>query len=208
MAALLLQWKKGIALQNKNITSIRVNNERLGLPAIRELTINGIVPLHFLLSWGAEAADLDLHLTGPKGNNERFHIFYLNRGDLDNEPKALFIEDCISTNCSEIIRVDNFKKGDVYRASVFNFGNQSQTSNELSTTPDVELKLISGGEIVYKEGDTDLGVDIIGGKVIFEGSPPTNKIGNTWKAIEINPDSNTIKAVNQITNSENSRAVE
>lgn len=195
------------SLENQNITEVRVNDATLNLQEVRSLVTQGILPLHILITWGAGASDLDIHLTGPDGD-DRFHLFHLNKGSLTDDPKAAIIDDCISTNCSEVIRVEELKTGGVYRASVFNFGDQSQTSNNLSTNSNVTIELVRGGTVVPVEGDTDLGSLVSGGESLFKGSPTAGEAGNTWKAIEINPDNNDINFVNEITNSASARAVE
>ena len=195
------------SLENQNIAEVRINDATFNLADVRELVNQGLLPLHILITWGAGASDLDIHLTGPNGD-ERFHVFYLNKGSLEDGPKAAIIDDCISSNCSEVIRVEELKKGGVYRASVFNFGDSRSTSDNLSSNSEVEIELIRGGTLVQIEGDTDLGSQISGGETLFKGSPTAGLIGNTWKAIEINPDNNNVTFINEITNSTNSRAVE
>lgn len=158
------------------------------------------LPLHLLLSWGAGARDLDIHLTGPNGDGTRFHVFYRNLGDLDGPPGAKIIDDCISTNCSEVLKIETLNDGGVYRASVHNFGDQSANSTNLSSQSDVQLQLIRGGAFTPSEGDTDVGSTIIGGDVLFSGSPTSGEQGNTWQAIEIDPAANSIDFINTITN--------
>ena len=103
-----------------------------------------------VLTWGAGAFDVDLHMTGPSGNNDnsRFHIFYAATGSLDALPSAQLIRDCICRSGSEVILTTRLNQGGVYRISAFNFGNQSTTSTELSTNADLRLLIVRGGAAV------------------------------------------------------------
>jgi len=166
------------------------------------------LPLHLLIKWGAGANDLDLHLTGgPK--NDRFHVYYLNKGSLDGNPRALMIDDCISKNCSEVIRVEEFQEGDVYRASVFNFDERNNpNSTNISNDSGLEIELIRGGTPVAIEGDTDLGVTISGGEVIFTTKPTTGQVGTLWTAAEINTSTLNVELIDTFSTTSNSREIE
>jgi len=185
------------SFEAQDITSVRVNNETLDLRSAVEA---GFIPLHLLVKWGAGASDLDIHLTGPKndGSGERFHLFFLNTGTLDDPINALITDDCISSSCSEVIRIDELNKGGNYTASVYNFGDERKTSNNLSTQSNVEFQVVRGGTLVRTEGDLDLGIGIEGGDVLFTGSPTAGQVGNTWKAVEINPENSDINFINEI----------
>jgi len=155
---------------------------------------------NILTSWGPLATDLDLHLTGPQGSST-FHVYYptANKGSLTTQPYAMLHKDDTGTSGSEVITVQQFNQGGLYQASVFNYGNQSTTSTNLSTTSAVTLKVINGGTVVpLGNGNT-----VNGGTVVTTVTPPANLQGNTWKAVSINPANGQVTTVNQITNTNN-----
>lgn len=193
-------------LREQNISDVNINNERMNLQQFEALALSGGLPLHLLITWGAGLRDVDLHLTGPNGD-ERFHVFYLNTGDLENDPKAALIDDCISTNCSEVITIQELKNGGVYKASVFNAAKGANANNDLSTS-DIQIELIRGGVAVEFEGDTDLGTQISGGESLFKASPTSSDIGNTWQALEIDADKNEINLIDNITSFAKARDVD
>jgi hypothetical protein len=170
--------------------------QSLALIQTAALVQAGILPLHFLITWGAGSSDLDLHLTGPMGAN-RFHIYFGARGSLTAEPNAALIDDCISASCAEVIRIEDFNPGGVYRASVYNYGNGSGTN--LASDSGVEMMVIRGGEYQTVTGaNGDTGTIVTGGDILFQGSPTPGQSGNTWRAIEVNPDTGEVIFVNQM----------
>ncbi len=194
------------SLKDQDISNVVINEQTMDLSQFETFVIEQNLPIHILVSWGSSVTDLDIHLTGPQGSG-RFHIFYLSTGDLENAPHAAIIDDCISTNCSEVIRINDLNKNGVYRASVYNFGDQDKNSDSLSSS-NVEIEVIRGGTYVPTDGDTDAGNLVSGGQSIFKGSPTAGEVGNTWQAIEINSNSGDINFINKITNFENSRDVQ
>jgi hypothetical protein len=153
---------------------------------------------NILMAWGAGARDLDLHLTGPQGSST-FHVYYGNSGSLTTQPYALLNADNTGTSGSEVITVQQFNQGGLYQASVFNYGNQSTTSTNLSTTSGVSLSVINGGTVVATGG----GSTVQGGSIVTSLTPTPNLAGNTWQAISINPATGQVTQVNQITNTTN-----
>jgi hypothetical protein len=150
---------------------------------------------NILTTWGAGARDLDLHLTGPQDGGT-FHVYYANRGSLTSQPYAFLNRDDTGTNGSEVITVQQFNQGGLYQASVFNYGDQSHTSTNLSTASGVSLSVINGGTVVNTNG----GSTVNGGTVLISLTPTPNLAGNTWQAVSINPANGQITEVNQITN--------
>lgn len=160
-------------------------------------------PFNVLLTWGAGAYDLDLHMTGPLGG-DRFHVYFSDRGGLDAAPFAELIRDCICTNGSEVILTSNLLQGGVYRVSVFNYGEQSATSTQLgSPGANVQLSIVRGGTAV----GVGQGTTIQGGRTIFSGAPSAGQ-GNTWRAVEIDPANGRIFFVNDIVQSGSSDSVQ
>jgi len=158
-------------------------------------------PFNVVLSWGAGAFDVDLHMTGPSGaaDNSRFHIFYAAPGRLDALPFAQLVRDCICASGSEVILTTRLLQGGVYRISAFNFGNQSTTGTQLSTNAELRLLIVRGGAAVAVGN----GTTIQGGTVVFQGSPTPGLPGNTWVGVEIDPKTGQIRFVNRSDNSVN-----
>jgi hypothetical protein len=162
-------------------------------------------PFNVLLTWGAGAYDLDLHMTGPAGGGDRFHVYFGDRGDLAGEPFAELIRDCICTNGSEVILTSALQQGGVYRVSVFNFGNDSPTSTELSSPgANVQLSIVRGGTAV----GVGQGTTIQGGRTLFSSAPSPTGAGNTWRAVEIDPANGRIFFVDDIIQSAGSSDVQ
>ena len=154
---------------------------------------------NILAAWGAGATDLDLHLTGPQGSST-FQVYYGNRGSLTTQPYALLHADDLGTSGSEVITVQQFNQGGPYQASVFNYGNQSTTSTNLSTTAGLSLSVINGGTVVATSGG---GSTVQGGSLVASLTPTPNLAGNTWIAVSIDPATGQVTLVNQITNTTN-----
>lgn len=159
-------------------------------------------PFNVLLTWGAGAFDLDLHMTGPlgEGTTSRFHIYYANRGDLTQLPFAELITDCICNSGSEVILTSQLVKGGVYRISVFNFGDQAASSTILSSLSDAEIQIVRGGQAV----SVGSGTTIVGGRTIYRGKPKRGQQGNTWAGVEINATTGRIFASDTVTQTQGS----
>lgn len=196
----------GISSSITQAVASSVNLPSLALVQTALLVQAGILPLHFLITWGAGSSDLDLHLTGPLGHN-RFHIYFSARGSLTNSPHAELIDDCVSASCGEVIRVEQLNSGGVYRASVFNYG-QSGANTNLSNSSGVEMMVIRGGTVQHISGPDDTGSIVTGGDILFRGSPSPGLSGDTWTAVEVNPNTGAVTFVNQISTSNNSSNVQ
>ena len=183
------------------------NGQNLALLGAAALSQAGLLPLHVFVQWDAGVRDLDLHATGPLGAG-RFHVYFASPGGLGLEPNTLLHADCICEGGSEVITVSDFNPGGVYRFSVFNFGNQSQTSTQLSDSA-LTLTVFSGGTVGDRIAvDGSRGSAVTGGTVVLQPiAPPRGVAGNTWQAVEIDPNTGAVLSVNQIVNSANSGAV-
>ena len=183
------------------------NGQNLALLGAAALSRAGLLPLHIFVQWDAGVRDLDLHATGPLGAG-RFHVFYSSPGSLGLEPNTLLHVDCICEGGSEVITVNDLNPGGVYRFSVFNFGNQSQTSTQLSDSA-MTMTVYSGGTVVDRTAvDGSRGSAVNGGTIVLQPiAPPRGVAGNTWQAVEIDPNTGAVLSVNQIVNSANSAAV-
>lgn len=183
-------------------------------PYLRALTANGIgglnallaQPFNVILTWGDGAYDLDLHMTGPLGDaaGNRFHIYYAAAGALDQQPYASLIKDCICSAGSEVILTSALNTGGVYRVSVFNFGDQSATSTNLSNLSNATIQIVRGG-MTQSVGN---GTTIIGGRVILTTKVPVSGAGNTWVAVELDPKNGRITVPARIKQSTDSGSVD
>ncbi|MDD3581845.1 MAG: FecR family protein [Desulfobacca sp.] len=162
---------------------------------------------HIQTIWGSGAYDLDLHLTGPEAS--RFHVYYANPGSLTEQPYSLLQMDSIGTGGSEVITINQFNQGGVYRASVYNYSDQSFTSTNLSSSSGVSLQVIRGGTVVERQSSSGTTGSIVnGGTTVTNLTPTAGQAGNTWRAVEINPANGQVNPVNQILNSNGSSNVE
>ncbi len=162
-------------------------------------------PFNVLLTWGAGAYDLDLHMTGPGGTDatQRFHIYYVAPGSLTGMPFAELIQDCVCSSGSEVILTSQLLQGGVYRISVFNFGDQLATSLNLADQSGATLQIVRGGQAV-SQGE---GTTIVGGHVLYTGAVPQAQPGNTWIAVEIDPRNGRIRAPGVINSNPDSQHV-
>jgi hypothetical protein len=179
-------------------------------PYLRQLMNNGRTgldrllaqPFNVILTWGQNANDLDLHMTGPLGEgvSERFHIYYSSPGDLEGLPYAALIKDCICTSGSEVILTSALNRGGVYRVSVFNYGDQSANSTNLANASEARIQIVRGGT-TQSVGN---GTTIVGGRTILDVTAPNGQFGNTWTAVELDPRNGRItvpRLINQSTGS-------
>lgn len=183
-------------------------------PYLLELTANGLSgldallaqPFNVILSWGQNAYDLDLHMTGPLGEatDARFHIYYSAQGALDQQPFAALIQDCICNAGSEVILTSALNRGGVYRVSVFNFGDQSASSTNLANMSNAQIQIVRGG-VVTPLGN---GTTLTGGRVILTTTVPNGQTGNTWVAAEIDPKSGRITVPRRVKQSGSSASVD
>lgn len=197
-------------LGNNSVTQAVANNANnparsLAFIQTAALVQAGILPLHFLITWGAGSSDLDLHLTGPLGN-DRFHIYFAKYGSLTGVPGAALDNDCVSSSCAEVIRVEQLNPGGVYRASVYNYGDGAGLN--LADQSGVEMMLVRGGTIQPVVGPNDTGSMVTGGDILYRGSPTTGQAGDTWTAFEVDPQSGAVNFVNQMSTSSNSGSVQ
>jgi hypothetical protein len=154
-------------------------------------------PFFIQIRWGIGGQDLDLHLTGPNGAS-RFHVYYANQAPAG--ANAVLNADCVCSNGSEVITVNQLNQGGAYRTSVYNFGDQSTTSTNLSTNSGVTLTFVQGGTV----GAGQNGGSIVnGGTTVATLTPTSGQAGNTWVAATVNPANGKVTPVNQVTNTSN-----
>ena len=162
------------------------------------------IPFGVQMSW-ANIPDLDLHLTGPDaGGPGRFHVYFANRGNYSSAPFAQLDNDQTGVGGSEVIGISQLTSGGPYRASVFNFGDQSSSSTSLSSQSALVVSFIRNGFI--SRGPR--GSALINGTVVTSVSPTSGQAGNTYVAFEIDPLTQTVTPISQITNSAGSGSVQ
>jgi hypothetical protein len=162
------------------------------------------IPFGVQMTW-TTIPDLDLHLTGPNpGNEGRFHVFFANRGAFTTAPFALLDNDRTGSGGSEVIGVSQFTPGGPYRASVFNFGDQNSASTSLSTLSNLVVSFIRNGFITRGPN----GSALVNGQVVTSVSPISGQPGNTFVAFEIDPVTQTVTPIRQITSFPGSSAVQ
>jgi len=165
-------------------------------PAVME-----ILPPYFIqIIWGPGAQDLDLWLTGPLTEGERFQVFYGNKGALDVVPYAQYYIDCTTSGGSEVIALGRFIQGGNYRVTVHNYTERNNpSSTTLSDTADLTIEIIKGGQVVERQSSGGGLASIVqGGQTVMSLTPPTGQQGIAWEAMEINPANGQINKINQI----------
>ncbi|MEM1041845.1 MAG: carboxypeptidase regulatory-like domain-containing protein [Bacteroidota bacterium] len=134
-----------------------------------------------VLSWGAAPRDLDSHLTGPDGQGERFHVYYLNRSDeladLDTDDTSGFGPETIT------LRPDN---DGMYRYSVYNFSEQSLSGSQ-GIAGEIENSAAARVQVYTEDG------------LVRDYRAPASAPGDTWRVFELNASggTGTLTDVNQ-----------
>ena len=182
----------------------RISDSTSPIEGFGALPFGVAIPYGVQMSW-ANVSDLDLHLTGPNpGGSTRFHVFFSDRGNYASAPFALLDNDRTGVGGTEVIGISQFTSGGPYRASVFNFGDQSSSSTSLSSQAALVVSFIQNGFI--SRGPA--GSALINGTVVTSVSPTSGQAGNTFVAFEIDPLTQTVTPISQITNSSSSSTVQ
>lgn len=154
---------------------------------VGKLPFGVTLPYAVQASWDRSIAagtffDLDLHLTGPNaGGAGRFHVYYDNTGSFFSAPYAQLDADGFGTTASEVIGIMQLNSGGDYRASVYNFGNPSQTGTTLSdANTNLVVSLIKNGTI--SRGPNGSAVISLPSDIVTQVSPVSGQVGNTFQA--------------------------
>lgn len=122
--------------------------------------------LRLVLTWGEEPADLDAHLEGPLPNDERFHVYFHQRGNLKSKEFVNLDVDDRDGEGPETITVLGVLPGE-YRYYVHDYTNRNN--------PDSNALARSGAEVkVYHGGQT------------YRFAPKGGQAGNQWNVCTIN----------------------
>lgn len=167
-----------------------------------QLPVSVDIPYAVELSW-SNIPDLDLHLTGPNASGVgRFHVFWDNIGSYNIAPFAALDNDRTGIGGSEVIGINKLSTGSDYRASAFNFEDDTIGSTSLSTMAELTMRLIKGGRI--SRGPS--GSTIVTGTVLATVSPAAGPAGNTYTGFTFNS-AGTPTVVNAFSDSTDSAAV-
>jgi len=100
-----------------------------------------------VLTWGAQPADLDSHLTGPIANNagSRFHIYFGNKGSATLSPFSRLDVDDIFSFGPETITISSQFQG-TYRYYVHNFSNRSNANSTSLGDSSAKVTVYQGDE--------------------------------------------------------------
>lgn len=131
--------------------------------------------LRIILSWGEIPYDLDSHLTGPRADATRFHVYFSHQTDGDI---SLDVDDTSSYG-PETITIPNLYDG-MYRYSIHNYSNQT----------------VNGG-LQIEQSPTLVEIYDMDGLVADFTAPSFTGNGNTWRVFEINV-SGTTTSINPI----------
>ena len=140
-----------------------------------------------VLTWGNQPPDLDAHLTGPKGDGSRFHVYWGNRlaESVENEPLAQLISDRRNGFGPETIGIKTLIPG-TYRFSVHNYSRDGVADDET-------LVALSNAVVrVFTPGGLEREFSIA------DEDAPVDSVGNTWNVFEIDGETGEIEFINEM----------
>lgn len=141
--------------------------------------------MRIVLTWGASPSDLDTHFTGPvSGSTSRFHVYY----QAKSTTGANLDVDDTSSYGPETVTITQFVPG-VYRYSVQDFTNRSNTSNTALSASGAQVKVLQGSTLV----------------ATF--NVPTGQTGTLWTVFEMDGTTKTITPKNTFSNQSEPTAV-
>jgi hypothetical protein len=151
------------------VTATNIGGKTNQVDGVVTPELAGASQFRIVLTWGEQPYDLDSHLTGPNGNNERFHISYSNLGNsnLETSPHVYLDRDDIRSFGPETMTIGQLLQGDIYRYSIHDYSNSGSTSSQA---------LGKSGAKVEVYGD--------GNRLISTFNVP-NKAGTLWTVFEI-----------------------
>ena len=101
--------------------------------------------IRIVLTWGSAAQDLDAHLEGPLPDNERFHVYYHQQGDLKSREFVRLDVDDQANGGPETITVLGVLPG-TYRYWVHDYSNRDRPeANDLARS-EAEVRVYQGGQ--------------------------------------------------------------
>lgn len=145
--------------------------------------------LRVVLTWGSVPPDLDAHLTGPKGDGNRFHVYWENKVAYSAEGQqiARLISDRRNGFGPETIAIKNLIPGsDNYRFSVHNYSrNDVEGDTTLVGLSNARVRIFSRNGLEHEFA------------ISGDDGPPTT-VGNTWRVFEIDGETGEIIEINEM----------
>lgn len=135
------------------------------------LSPDGVIDenLRIVLTWGENPRDLDSHLTGPKADGGRFHIYYSDKVYRDAKNDVNLDRDDVTSYGPETVTVINQMQMGTYTYSIHNYTGRYLNENNQSDLSN------SGAKVqVYREDN-----------LLATFNVPVNKVGNSWRVFEI-----------------------
>ncbi len=130
-------------------TEVIVVAENPSLTTANDFTIN-IEPVKYwmVLTWGANPADLDSHLTGPTGSGSRFHTFYGSPFYSDTTVTANLDVDDVTSYGPETSTVYSSSIAGTYRYSVHDYTNRDSVNSSALGASGARVKVYSGSNSI------------------------------------------------------------
>ena len=200
------------------------NNIRTASLQERSQYTNGQIvraPLDIGLTWNQNTLlDLDSHLVTPGKD----HIYFSQRGSLDQSPNAFLYRDSIpdgGRRGAEQTRITQFQNGE-YRFYVYNYSDYAGSNaaraagaNGLSNSG-ASVQLYEGGAPLTNIPNDSNTFDLNNPNVQRVGNPypgeskfgvPTNQPGNTWYVFKLDTRTGILYKVNRLGNAPDSQSV-
>lgn len=135
------------------------------------LSPDGVVDenLRIVLTWGKDPSDLDSHITGPKADGGRFHVYYVNKDYQDEANDVNLDRDDVTSYGPETVTVINRIQEGTYTYAVHNY-----TGRYLTEDNQLELANSNAKVEIYR-ADT----------LLATYNVPLEQAGNSWRVFEI-----------------------
>ncbi|MDR1915381.1 MAG: hypothetical protein LBQ58_02270 [Synergistaceae bacterium] len=143
---------------------------------------------YITLAWGAEPRDLDSHLVGSNPDGSSFHIYYGNKGGI-NDQAQLDVDDTNSFG-PEIVTLKDLIPGTTYRYYVHNYSHQSTGNDNVSLSN-------SGASVIFRAAGDSL-ISNVGGAEARRFDVPQNTPGAVWNVFNIVVDNNGVATLNEV----------
>jgi uncharacterized protein YfaP (DUF2135 family) len=102
--------------------------------------------IRVVLTWGKTPRDLDAHLEGPLPNNEKFHVYYHQQGDLKSKEYVRLDVDAQNGEGPETITVLGVVPG-TYRYFVHDYSDRDAPDSRALAESGAEVKVYQGGQM-------------------------------------------------------------
>jgi len=205
-----IETNKDISIQGfADLTSIA--NSVGSVQSIVNATLDVSIKTMLEFNWtGITSKFFDSHLNGPKANGGTFHVYWAVQGQTIEGAKLE--NDCLSNctntagNQSEVITIEEFNSGGLYRASLHGWTDRDTTNSTFiaDNNDKFSFRILQNGTL--SRGNNGSAI-VTGGTEIFKLIPPNSGIGNTWVAANIDPSSGQIQTVNKIVNYDSASTV-